>query len=43
MKLPRRRFFQLAAGAAALGALPHPALAQTYPTRAVRIIVPVAP
>ena len=37
MKLPRRRFLQLAAGAAALPA--HVARAQTYPTRPVRIIV----
>jgi tripartite-type tricarboxylate transporter receptor subunit TctC len=43
MKLPRRGFFQLAAGAAALAAVPRSALAQTYPARAVRIIVPVAP
>src|SRR5258708_18192529 len=31
MKLPRRRFLQLAAGAAALFALPRIARAQTYP------------
>jgi hypothetical protein len=31
MKLPRRRFLQLAAGAAALSALPRIARAQTYP------------
>jgi tripartite-type tricarboxylate transporter receptor subunit TctC len=39
MKLPRRRFLQLAAGAAALPAISHNASAQTYPTRPVRIIV----
>jgi len=42
MKLPRRQFLHLAAGAAALSALPHIARAQAYPTRPVRIIVPVA-
>jgi tripartite-type tricarboxylate transporter receptor subunit TctC len=40
MKLPRRRFLHLAAGAAALSAVPRAATAQTYPTRAVRIIIP---
>jgi tripartite-type tricarboxylate transporter receptor subunit TctC len=39
MKLPRRRFLHLAAGAAALPALSRVARAQTYPTRPVRIIV----
>ena len=43
MKLPhRRKFLQLAAGAAALPALPHIATAQAYPSRPVRIIVGVA-
>jgi tripartite-type tricarboxylate transporter receptor subunit TctC len=42
MKLPRRRFLYLAAGAAALPAVSHIAWAQTYPTRPVRIIVPFA-
>jgi tripartite-type tricarboxylate transporter receptor subunit TctC len=42
MKLPRRQFLQLAAGAAALPALPWMARAQAYPTRPVRIIVVVA-
>jgi tripartite-type tricarboxylate transporter receptor subunit TctC len=41
MKLPRRSFLQLAAGAAALSALPHIARAQAYPSRPVRIIVAV--
>jgi len=39
MKLPRRRFLHLAAGAAALPALPQIARAQAYPSRPVRIIV----
>ena len=39
MKLPRRQFLHLAAGAAALPAVSHFAWAQTYPTRPVRIIV----
>jgi tripartite-type tricarboxylate transporter receptor subunit TctC len=39
MKLPRRRFLQLAAGAAALPAVSHVARAQAYPSRPVRIIV----
>jgi tripartite-type tricarboxylate transporter receptor subunit TctC len=39
MKLPRRNFLHLAAGAAALPALPRIARAQAYPTRPVRIIV----
>jgi tripartite-type tricarboxylate transporter receptor subunit TctC len=43
MKLPRRRFLHLAAGAAALPIVPRIALAETYPARTVRIIVPVAP
>jgi tripartite-type tricarboxylate transporter receptor subunit TctC len=43
MKSPRRTFLHLAAGAAALPALPRIARAQSYPTRAVRIIVGFAP
>src|SRR5262249_8216350 len=43
MKLPRRRFLHLAAGAAALPAVSRFAWAQAYPTRPVRLIVPVAP
>ena len=39
MKLPRRTFLHLAAGAAALPAVSRFALAQTYPARPVRIIV----
>jgi tripartite-type tricarboxylate transporter receptor subunit TctC len=43
MKLPRRQFLHLAAGAAALPAVSHTALAETYPARPVRVIVPFAP
>ena len=43
MKLPRRRFLHLAAGAAALPAAPRLAMAQNYPSRPVRIVVPVPP
>jgi tripartite-type tricarboxylate transporter receptor subunit TctC len=43
MKLPRRNFLQLAAGAAALPAVSRIARAQAYPTRPVRLIVPIAP
>jgi tripartite-type tricarboxylate transporter receptor subunit TctC len=43
MKLPRRKFLHLAAGAAALPAVSHFAWAQAYPTRPVRVIVPFAP
>src|SRR6185369_3014980 len=39
MKLPRRRFLHLAAGAASLPALPRVIQAQAYPTRPVRILV----
>jgi tripartite-type tricarboxylate transporter receptor subunit TctC len=39
MSLPRRRFLQLTAGAAALPFAPHVARSQTYPSRPVRIIV----
>jgi tripartite-type tricarboxylate transporter receptor subunit TctC len=42
MKLPRRKFLHLAAGAAALPAVPRFAWAQTYPTRPVRLIVTTA-
>jgi tripartite-type tricarboxylate transporter receptor subunit TctC len=39
MKLPRRHFLRLAAGAAALPIVPAPAWALDYPTRTVRVIV----
>jgi tripartite-type tricarboxylate transporter receptor subunit TctC len=40
MNLPRRRFLQLAVGAVALPAISRFALAQTYPSKPARIIVP---
>jgi tripartite-type tricarboxylate transporter receptor subunit TctC len=40
MKLSRRQFLHLAAGAAALPAVSRVAWAQSYPTRPVRIIIP---
>ena len=43
MKLPRRRFLHLAAGAAALPAVSLIARAQAYPTRPVRAVVAFAP
>jgi tripartite-type tricarboxylate transporter receptor subunit TctC len=43
MTLHRRRFLQLAAGAAALPALPHPAWAQGYPARPVQLVVAYPP
>jgi tripartite-type tricarboxylate transporter receptor subunit TctC len=43
MKLPRRKFLHLAAGAVALQAVSRIARAQTYPTRPVRIVVGFPP
>src|SRR5262245_56409767 len=43
MKLPRRQFLHLAAGAAALPAVSRIVWAQAYPSRPVRIIVGFAP
>src|SRR5438874_8620740 len=43
MKLPRRKFLHLAAGAAALPAVSRMARAQTYPSRPVRAVVAFAP
>jgi tripartite-type tricarboxylate transporter receptor subunit TctC len=43
MKLLRRRFLHLAAGAVALPALSRIARAQTYPDRPIKMIVPFAP
>jgi tripartite-type tricarboxylate transporter receptor subunit TctC len=43
VKLPRRKFLRLAAGAAALPAVSRIARAQTYPARPVRIIVGYPP
>jgi tripartite-type tricarboxylate transporter receptor subunit TctC len=39
MRIPRRRFLHLAAGAAALPVVPRIAKAQTYPTRPVRVVI----
>jgi tripartite-type tricarboxylate transporter receptor subunit TctC len=43
MKLPRRNFLHLAAGAAALPAMSRVARAQAYPSRPVRIVVGFPP
>jgi len=43
MKFARRELFRLAAGAAALGALPRTAAALDFPTRPVHVIVPYPP
>jgi tripartite-type tricarboxylate transporter receptor subunit TctC len=43
MKLPRRKFLRLAAGAGALPAVSRLAWAQAYPSRPVRIVVGLAP
>jgi tripartite-type tricarboxylate transporter receptor subunit TctC len=42
MKLPRRKFLHLAAGAAALPAVSRVARAQAYPTRPMTMVVPYA-
>jgi len=41
MRLARRRFLQLAAGAAAIPALPRIARAQAFPSRPITMVVPV--
>jgi len=43
MKLPRRLFLHLTAGAVALPAVLRIARAQTYPSRPVRIVVGFGP
>src|SRR6516165_5178857 len=43
LKVPRRQFLRLAAGASALPFASHITTAQSYPTRPVRMIVPFAP
>jgi tripartite-type tricarboxylate transporter receptor subunit TctC len=43
MHLPRRRFLQFVAGAAALPVVPHAAVAFDYPNRAVRIVAGYPP
>jgi tripartite-type tricarboxylate transporter receptor subunit TctC len=42
MKLPRRKFLHLAAAVAALPTMSRIALAQTFPSRPIRILVPTA-
>jgi tripartite-type tricarboxylate transporter receptor subunit TctC len=43
MKLPRRRFLHLAAGAGALAAVSRTAWGQAYPTRPIRLVIPFPP
>ena len=43
MKLPRRQFLHLAAGAASMPAMSRVAWAQAYPSKQINIIVPVPP
>src|SRR5882757_6770288 len=43
MKLPRRKFLHLAAGAAALPAVSRIARAQVYPARPIRLVIPFPP
>ena len=43
MNFSRRSFLHLAAGATALPFFPRIAVAQTYPARPVRLIVPFGP
>jgi tripartite-type tricarboxylate transporter receptor subunit TctC len=43
MKLPRRKFLHLAASAAVLPAISHAVVAQNYPTRPIRLVVPFPP
>src|SRR6266700_7970769 len=43
MKLARRRFLHLAAGAAVLPAVSRSAWAQAYPTRPIRLVIPFPP
>ncbi|HVI64261.1 MAG TPA: tripartite tricarboxylate transporter substrate-binding protein, partial [Bradyrhizobium sp.] len=43
MKLPRRKFLHLAAGAAALPAVSRAARAQAYPSRPITMMVPFPP
>jgi tripartite-type tricarboxylate transporter receptor subunit TctC len=43
MKLPRRRFLHLVAGAAVLPAVSRTAWAQSYPSRPIRLVIPYPP
>jgi tripartite-type tricarboxylate transporter receptor subunit TctC len=42
MKIPRRKFLHLAAGAAAMPAFSHNSWAQAYPISPIRFVVPLA-
>src|SRR5262245_38910722 len=42
MKLPRRKFLHLAAGAVVLSFAPHVARAQAYPSRPITLVIPFA-
>ena len=43
MKFPRRQFLHLAAGAIAFPAVSRFALAQAWPTRPIRLVIPFPP
>jgi tripartite-type tricarboxylate transporter receptor subunit TctC len=43
LRFPRRQFLHLVTGSVALTASRHLAIAQVYPERTVRVIVPFAP
>ena len=43
MTLPRRQFLRMVAVAAALPSMPRIAYAQSYPTRPINLVVPIAP
>jgi tripartite-type tricarboxylate transporter receptor subunit TctC len=43
MKIPRRKFLHLAAGAAGMPTLSHNLWAQAYPTSPIRFVVPLVP
>jgi tripartite-type tricarboxylate transporter receptor subunit TctC len=43
MKLPRREFLRLAAGAVAMPTVSRIAWAQAYPTRSIRLVIPFPP
>ena len=43
MRLPRREFFTLAAGAAGFGLRMRSALAAAYPDRPIRLVLPFPP
>src|ERR1700689_4779957 len=43
MRIPRRQFLHMAAGAAALPAVARVARADTYPSRPVRLVLPFPP